>query len=217
MDNLQQAIDQRNYRDISRALMIQHPNEDQFDAIHQLILEAANVNTPKNIRIFLLEIAVHINDADGFNLLLNTNIFQNWRNHPAAFIIREVLNSNNPALVNELLRWVDVNSIIYGKNKTLLQYAASISAPVSIQLLIQNGANVNAQDHNGNTPLHFAVRENEGNLETINILLQNGADTEIKNKSGWHAYDLTNNNEIIDLIMSYQVPDVKEPDTDYDE
>ena len=53
------------------------------------------------------------------------------------------------------------------------------------KLLIENGANVNLQDHCGTTPLHCAIRAIAGNKEQIiQLLLDNGADLKIKDSLG---------------------------------
>ena len=50
----------------------------------------------------------------------------------------------------------------------------SIQSVVLCEFLLQNGANVNAQDRVGSTALHYAVREKQ--LETTKLLLKYGAD-----------------------------------------
>ncbi len=53
------------------------------------------------------------------------------------------------------------------------------------KLLIENGANVNLQDHCGTTPLHCAIRAVAGNKEQIiKLLLDNGADLKIRDNLG---------------------------------
>lgn len=51
-----------------------------------------------------------------------------------------------------------------------------------IQTAIKKGANVNDQDENGNTPLHWAAKS--GNLENIKYLIKSGAKIDIKNEIG---------------------------------
>lgn len=66
--------------------------------------------------------------------------------------------------------------------RTLLINAAYYNRDDVVQWLVQQGANINAQDHFGNSPLHAAVQN--GNLIIIRILLDSGADTNIQNNFG---------------------------------
>lgn len=56
-----------------------------------------------------------------------------------------------------------------------------------IKLLLENGADVNAKDDKGWTPLMMASRHSNtsSNIETVNLLLQNGADVNAKQNTGW--------------------------------
>jgi acyl-CoA-binding protein len=60
-------------------------------------------------------------------------------------------------------------------------------------------ANPNLQDNNGATPLHFAVMVEE--LELVRILLENGADTTIKDISGESPIDIAEG-EIKQFLVS---------------
>lgn len=98
------------------------------------------------------------------------------------------------------------------EGKTALMYSAYNGTKVSVDLLIKNKANVNAKDNDGDTALLYAIRayisegfdlsdpfgdggafctieeyENDysaDNLELIKLLINNGANVNIKNKSG---------------------------------
>lgn len=98
------------------------------------------------------------------------------------------------------------------EGKTALMYSAYLRAKGSVDLLIKNKANVNAKDNDGDTALLYAIRaytskgfdlsdpfgdggafctieeyENDysaDNLELIKLLINNGANVNIKNKSG---------------------------------
>ncbi|XP_033639854.1 putative ankyrin repeat protein RF_0381 [Asterias rubens] len=61
-----------------------------------------------------------------------------------------------------------------------------------IQTLISVGCNVNAQNHKGNTPLHWAA--SEGDVELIKFLLTCGADRYIKNNIGMYPIGMATNN-----------------------
>jgi ankyrin repeat protein len=54
--------------------------------------------------------------------------------------------------------------------------------------LIDNGADVNAVDKNGWTPLHFATKYNE---KTVKLLIDKGADVNAVDKEGWTPLHFT--------------------------
>ena len=58
---------------------------------------------------------------------------------------------------------------------TLLHLASKTSNLQLIRLLIQAGGDVNAQDEDGDTPLHWAMAR-KGNYEVARLLIENGAD-----------------------------------------
>jgi hypothetical protein len=51
-----------------------------------------------------------------------------------------------------------------------------------LRLLLEHGADINAQDEDGRAPLHWASYH--GALEVVRLLLEHGADVEAKTKSG---------------------------------
>ena len=59
-----------------------------------------------------------------------------------------------------------------------------------VKVLGEAGANVNAQDYDGNTPLHVQAMGTPLNHEVVRYLLSNGADRGIKNNAGDTALEL---------------------------
>jgi ankyrin repeat protein len=72
------------------------------------------------------------------------------------------------------------------KNCTSLHWAVIEGHEVAATYLLAWGANVNARDALGNTPLHLAVcyAEKELNTRLVKILLLRGSDRNIANNDG---------------------------------
>ena len=115
------------------------------------------------------------------------------------------------AVANEKLLLVDY-MLKNGGNKeavdsdgnTSLHLAAMSGNPLMIQLLLSHGADVNAQTSYGLTPLHTAVTHarngNNNYKESIQLLLSNGANIDIKDHEEQTA------EEYISNINSYVTP-----------
>ena len=73
-----------------------------------------------------------------------------------------------------------------------------------VRMLVYNGSPLNTQNSDCNTPLHIAVKT--GFTGLVSILCEAGADPNIKNIDGHKPIDLTDNNEIrqmLDLKTKY--------------
>ena len=83
---------------------------------------------------------------------------------------------------------VERTTRVVGGRKNTLQ---DTEDPRSAEALLRHGADVRAQDHNGNTCLHQACAW--GNLKTARVLVQAGADPLHQNNQGWRPdnYSLT--------------------------
>lgn len=70
-----------------------------------------------------------------------------------------------------------------------------------LDTLLQNGAAVDAQDHNGDTALMWAVRWK--NPAAVKLLLQAGSSISLRNHAGWTALEMADargNQELLDLL-----------------
>ncbi|GAV20288.1 ankyrin repeat domain-containing protein [Mariprofundus micogutta] len=77
----------------------------------------------------------------------------------------------------------DINTVDANKN-TALHHATKQAHIAIMHFLIENGADLNAQNDRSSTPLHLT----EKNIDTIRILLEAGADPNIKDADWDYPY-----------------------------
>ncbi|HWI47026.1 MAG TPA: ankyrin repeat domain-containing protein [Rummeliibacillus sp.] len=103
----------------------------------------------------------------------------------------------------------DLNSTSKNSMKVMPLHSAVATKKVGIaELLLKNGAKVNATQDSGWTPLHEATLH--GQIEMIQLLIRYGADPTIKKDDGETALDvaLRNNNEnVADLLRIEGIKD----------
>lgn len=112
--------------------------------------------------------------------------------------------SNTASLVEGLLKaGVDGNA----RNQrgwTPLHVAADHYSVDAARVLLGHGAEVNARDVYGNTPLARAVYRSKGGteLELVRLLLSRGADPDIKNKNGESPRDLAKGSPNLEKLLA---------------
>ena len=99
-------------------------------------------------------------------------------------LLNRAVDNNDTDLVGYLIRnGADVNKPVNGINpihKSIIQKKTDI-----LRLLLTSSTNADVSIQmvsNGNSPLHLAIEKCD--LETVNILLQYGSDTTLKNRHG---------------------------------
>ena len=98
---------------------------------------------------------------------------------------------------------LDVNAIVKGRSKfSLLQSASFYGHAEVVKLLLNKGAEVNKQDIDRMTPLHYASCR--GHMEIVNLLLNNGANVNAKDYDGrtpLHYASSGSHAEIVKLLL----------------
>ncbi|MDA0967676.1 MAG: ankyrin repeat domain-containing protein [Proteobacteria bacterium] len=97
---------------------------------------------------------------------------------------------------------IDINKMGNDGNAPI-HNAATANRNEVIDLLIDNGANIDIQTKTGNTALHLAARE--GHIEAVDSLLKNDADTNIRNEHGMTAKETANNQRFLsDHLQNFE-------------
>jgi len=85
---------------------------------------------------------------------------------------------------------------------TLLDDAVIANRVEVARLLIQRGANVNAVDKNGMTPLMYAASIDYGDSAMVDLLVMSGAKRDMKSKDGHTASELAKKYEHAHMLKS---------------
>ena len=90
-------------------------------------------------------------------------------------------------------------------------YAAMYNKnPDIILVLLKNGADIDAVDEGGMTPLmHAAERSNDGDIhsnpDALRVLIENGADVAIKDGDNYRALDYASENRELEKTDAYKL------------
>lgn len=84
--------------------------------------------------------------------------------------------------VKELLKGLQFHNAADKKGRTALHWATRNAQALTVELLIQEGADVNAADKRGMTALHYAALQGDNHL--IRLLVENGARLEVMDNKG---------------------------------
>ncbi|MBT9476010.1 ankyrin repeat domain-containing protein [Polaromonas sp.] len=165
--------------------------EDFFDAIKQdnpaklqaLLARGFDANTPDPKGQHGLYLALTEPSLKAAQVLIN------W---PKTDVNRLNLKGESPLMLAALKGQQDLAAQLIKRgadvNKTgwtALHYAASSAQLAIISLLIEHSAYIDAESPNGTTPLMMAAMY--GSPEAVKLLLQEGADPQLKNQQGLTA------------------------------
>lgn len=108
-------------------------------------------------------------------------------------ILKDAYENDNWDAVKNNIKKINLNAKL-DDGRTLLHIATYRNFTDIVELLCDNGANVNAQDDEGLTPLHYAAELSwrpalYEDTKTMDVLLHAGANPNLKSKDGETPFD----------------------------
>ncbi len=177
------------------------------ETVKLLLDKKANVNTKDNYGKTALDYASERshNDSERSHNDIVGILIQRIRQQKNSQNLLDALKRGDKEAVEILLELgpneIDINDEECGV--TPLHLASSIGYIDIIRMLLEKGADINAQDNYGQTPLYYASGQN--NVEIVRMLLEGGADIEAKDKSGetvLYQAVRSKNAEMIELLLN---------------
>ena len=165
----------------------------------------ADVNATDRFGASAIEQAVMYNNDDLCKLLVNSGISKDYI-FEAFWSLYIPLAYDNIDLIWYLFSQLEGDKLLKAK-EIALSYAAGKGSLKAIKLLLEEKVNPNCINSRDETPLQRAIHAWRNAEETINLLLDNGADINRVSKGGWsilmHALcnGLTTNLSICKLLL----------------
>lgn len=164
-----------------------------------------------NSDMLVLQYAAEYSNVDIVKLLIDHGADPLQTNIHGQDAMGSAIIGNNIEIVQYFLdnhfdaSYVNVDDNVF--QRTPLMYAAGHERPEITQLLINSGADLNAQDQMGQTALMWAASYNH--VETARVLLENGADITLVDGSGLTVFDMPsadyeNYEVMVALLDSYR-------------
>ena len=136
-------------------------------------------------------------------------------------IVREFVQADGADAIPRMSRMLHVDRSITDINikdstwydRTVLHYQSQHGTTGSVAWLLMQDPppDVNVRDSDQWTPLMYAVLSDEDSEGKVRLLLDHGADRDMKNRDGWTALDIARsynkNPAVIDMLENYR-PDV---------
>jgi ankyrin repeat protein len=190
------------------------------DKLGRNVLQHCNPALPEEMMGKLMDAGADVNNRDTWQRtpliaavmdhnipmarkLLEKGADPNVKDDNGASPLLVALNYRKFEIVGDLLKkGADPNIRDKWSNQTALGLACSLGLESEVTKLIDGGADVNAKDSNGRTPLHTAVQNSYSSSEMVRALLKAGADPLVKDNSGHTPYDMA---ESFDKIPALQL------------
>jgi len=173
-----------NYRLLDQLLI-----DQKFEIVNELAKNGFQIDVKDNYGTpLIIKLAEDETRTDELKAFLKAGANPDITNEYNETALMKAIKKSISANVSSLLKYgANVN---HKKETTPLHVAASKKNLSILKLLLKNGADVNAKDKYGNTPLLQTIRYQSG-IDMSEALLADGADINASNKKGASALSLT--------------------------
>lgn len=169
----------------SKLLLDHAVSADRVDIVKLVINNGADPSKAPRIYDDNSEMSVLLKSHGVPSKDINAFDWMGWP--PLPYVCRGDKGEHPEAVLRLLELGADIN-VQSSKGKTALHCAAKAGFLKVINVLIENGANIDATDNNGETPLYEAIRSTIKNREkqraALEALLIKGANPNVKNRRG---------------------------------
>jgi ankyrin repeat protein len=170
--------------------------------VQKLVEHGANINVKDRSGTPSLIIAYDYQKMDIFKYLVEHNVTINenfTENEINSIFFRIIIDKNINSLKYIIKNGANVNCFIGSLKSTPLMYACLFNDMTTVKCLVENNANLNIDNTQGNTALAYAISKH--NLELVDYLIEHGADIYHKNNENKSIYDIAYENCKHDMIQ----------------
>ncbi|GAA5895358.1 uncharacterized protein JCM6883_001481 [Sporobolomyces salmoneus] len=170
------------------------PHADPLDSLR---------NTDPSTRQTSLHIAANAGRVDVVEWLLDQGVEKEISRDAAGETVLHIAAAKGfvEILIIYLERFQFVVDWVNSRGATALHAAAMKGELEAAQILIDNGADINAPDLHGNAPLHYAL--SYGKLSVVKLLVELDCETDLKNNQGFSASDYAYSFSCADALKVY--------------
>ena len=176
-------------------------DDSNFNIVELLVNAKADVNAVNNYGWSPLFFAADNSNSDVVTFLVDNGANINLISDEG---ITPILIANDVESIKILSKTTNINKANNAGITPLIAFSGRETSPEAINILLENGANVNAVDKDGETALSYAVEY--GNFEIALILLENNANPNLSNKKAKELADIARelgDEEVASVLESY--------------